>query len=257
MNPTSTPSVLSAFENARHERSDTRVGRLVRGAVAIFTVVALVALVTHDRSADAGPGLDIGGDIAATPSNAPSTDGGGSTTPGGRASDGVSPTGGSDAGGASGSGTSGGDGGSGPAPAPGGDFDSDPFTPPPTGPPADSTDVAVASGVLKTFAFGSQVGLPLLCSVAASAVISGAPDPTVAQTAGTIASSCVEFGNQGHESLTALNQQLEALEAINPAATPIINALADTFNSAGSQDVPFADSITSIGELVRFFSGSE
>jgi hypothetical protein len=232
-------STLDVFSGARHQDRGSRSRRLALLAVAIFSVVALLALATNDRSAD-----EV---VALVP------DGGGATTPSpGEASDDLVEffTGGVNPGGS----TSAGQGSAPSAPSDNATGVDDPFRAPP-GPPG-STDVAIASGVLKTFAFGSQVGLPLICNVAAGSVISGVPDPALAEVVGTIASSCVEFGNQGAAALTALNEQLSALAAINPAVAPLIVSLADTFNTAGNADVPFADALLSIGELIRFFTGS-
>jgi hypothetical protein len=116
---------------------------------------------------------------------------------------------------------------------------------------------AVVSGVLDVFAFGSEIGLPLLCGVAVGAAGPALADPALAQVATTIGSSCTSFGNEGSAALTKLDQQLSALAAANPAVDPVVDGIASIFNGAGSDtSIPFADEMTELGQLVQFFGGS-
>jgi hypothetical protein len=236
-------STLDVFSGARHQTRESRSRRFGLLAVGIFSVVALLALASNDRSPDGLATIDLDGDGV----NAPLPGEGPDDVAGFFTGDG-SPGGGPSAGRDSAPGI-GAD-----QPAGSGTGSDDPFTAPPGAP--GSEDVAVVSGVLKTFAFGSQVGLPLICNVAAGTLISGVSDPALAEVVGTIASSCVEFGNQGAVALAALNEQLAALAVINPAVAPLIVSLADTFNTAGNAEVPFAEALLSIGELIRFFTGT-
>lgn len=242
--------VLEVFAGARHRtgrRPARRLGVLGAGVVAIL---ALVALATHDRSAT-NAAFDLGGGRLASPTAAagapvPAGAPAGSSPRGGAA--GTAPGGvpvGSQAPGALAPGAAAST--SGPAPpldagAPhGGD---EPQAPP---------DVAVVTPLLKTFAFGSSVGLPLLCNVAASAAIAQLPDENLAMVATNVVTACIEFGLQGGDAIRGMNAQLRQLEVLNPATAPLINALADTFNAAGSQQVPFAESLKAMSDLVRFF----
>jgi hypothetical protein len=250
--PTDAPDlqVLEAFVGARHHtrrRPIRRLGVLLTGIVAS---VALVALATHDRSAASGP-LDLaGGQLASPPAatGAPAQGGVPSSAPPG----GTTPA--SGVGGVPVGGRAPG------APAPGA-----PAAAPAPAPPYGAApslagddrpapaDVAVVTPLLKTFAFGSSVGLPLLCNVAASAAIAQLPDENLAMVATNVVTACIEFGIQGGDAIRGMNTQLRQLEAVNPAAAPVITALADTFNTAGSQQVPFADSLKAMSDLVRFF----
>jgi hypothetical protein len=128
-------------------------------------------------------------------------------------------------------------------------------SPGPTTAPRDP-NVAVVTPVLKVFAFGSKVGMPLLCNVAFSAVIAQVPDPGLAQVATTIVTACVDGGTSGNTALQELNRQLGALEAINPAVSPLVDTLVATFNAAGAPGVPFSQSLTALGDLIAYFSAT-
>ena len=112
------------------------------------------------------------------------------------------------------------------------------------------------SGVLKVTAFGSDIGLPLLCSVVVGGFGPVLTNPAVSNLAAAITSSCVTSGKSGSAALLALNSHLAALAAADPALDPAISGLAGVFNAVGSQSgVPFASSLTSIGEMIDFFVG--
>jgi hypothetical protein len=134
-------------------------------------------------------------------------------------------------------------------------------TPGPSGPgpaPAPAPkNITVLSTVLQASAFGSHVVLPLLCGVGIGAFGPFLTDPNLAQLATTISSSCVKYGNEGQAAFTALNNNLAALAAANPAVDPFIAQLAKMFNTVGSGDgVPFASSLIQLGQLISFFEGS-
>jgi hypothetical protein len=115
----------------------------------------------------------------------------------------------------------------------------------------------VLGTVLQASAFGSHVVLPLLCGVTIGAFGPFLTDPNVAQLATTISSSCVKYGNEGQAAFTALNNNLSALAAANPAVDPLIAQLAKMFNTVGSGGgVPFASSLIELGQLISFFEGS-
>ena len=127
---------------------------------------------------------------------------------------------------------------------------------PPPAPSSGAANVAVLSGVLSTFAFGSQVGLPLLCGAAIGGFSPLFSNPVLAKVALTITSSCVSYGNQGAAALTAMNQRLAALAAADPTVNPVIIKLAALFNSLGANGVPFASMMIEIGQMITFFQGS-
>lgn len=249
--PADTGALLAEFRAAR-QAPRRQLGRRVVGAIAAaFGLVALLAVATHDQ----GSG---GTELAVVSTPAPSatqpaavpTSATGATSSGGSGGRGAGRTG--SAGGApsaapvatspgAGGGSEGG-GGSSTTPTP--------TTAAPEAPP----EVAVVGPLLRVFSFGSKVGLPLLCSVGASAVAAQVPDPAVAQVITTVVTSCLEFGSQGDVALRALSEQLSALSAANPATTPVVEALAAAFNTAGSEDVPFAESLLALGNLVGFFA---
>ena len=116
--------------------------------------------------------------------------------------------------------------------------------------------MAIVTPLLKTSAFGSSVGLPLLCSVAASAAIAQLPDENVAAIATNVVTACIESGSRGGDAIRGMNEQLRQLEVLNPATAPLVGALADTFNAVGSEQVPFAGSLKAMGDFIRFFGSS-
>ena len=250
--PADTAELLEAFRAARQAPRRRPWRRLAAVVVSAFGLVSLAAIATHDRGVDA-PGLAVVGGSApsASPGGAPvaAPGGGGGSGAGG----GGGTATGSGAVGGPGTPTGEGDGGPSTGARPG--SPSAPRSPTPTStPPEASQEVAVVGPLLRVFAFGSRVGLPLLCSVSASALASQVPDPAVAEVITTVVLSCLDFGSQGDEALRAMSEQLSALSAANPALNPIIEALADTFNTAGAQGVPFAESLVALGELVGFFA---
>jgi hypothetical protein len=242
-----TAEVLAVFAGAAHARP-RRPLRLVGGLVAAaFALVSLTVVATHDRGAQAAGGVSVVGNAPA--SGAPTVTA--PTAVGDQVTEvlgplapalGLTP---SDVA-TFGSATSADETGGAPAETAGST---------PTTVPGDA-DVAVVTPVLKVFAFGSKVGMPLLCNVAFSAVIGQLPDPTLAQLATAIVTSCVNAGTQGNDALAALNQQLTALEAINPAVSPLVDALVATFNAAGAPGVPFSQSLTALGDLIAYFSAT-
>ena len=242
-----TAEALAVFAGAAHARPRRRL-RLAAGLVAAgFAVVSLTVVSTHDRTEHAGGGsvlaeapVDAGGPGTVVPTPADQvTEVLGPLAP----ALGLTPSDVSSFGSAAG------------ASEPGGDETGDAVGP---GAPAAAGDpnVAVITPVLKVFAFGSKVGLPLLCNVAFSAVIAQLPDPNLAQLATTIVTSCVTNGVEGGAALVALNQQLTALEAINPAVAPLVDALVATFNAAGAPGVPFSQSLIALGDLIAYFSST-
>jgi hypothetical protein len=122
--------------------------------------------------------------------------------------------------------------------------------------PTSNSKVAVVSGLLSTSSFATKSGVPLLCGVAASATGPFAANQQMADVVATITSTCNQLGNQGTTTITALNQQLAALAAINPAVDPLLDQLAATFNQAGSnQTLPFVATLAYFVQLVQFFHG--
>jgi hypothetical protein len=259
MAPDDTAEVLAVFA-ANAQTRPGRPLRLVGGAVAAaFALVSLAVVSTHDRTPKGTAGVTVvgtspasGGTAAPAAPTGPAaqvtavlgplapalgltpadvaTFGSGAT--GGTGSPSEPPAGTSDtSAGSTGGGTSG--------------------TTAPQAP-----NVAVITPVLKVFAFGSKVGMPLLCNVAFSAVIGQIPDPGLAQVATAIVTACVDGGTQGNAALQALNAQLGALEAINPAVSPLVDALVATFNAAGAPGVPFSQSLTALGDLIAYFSAT-
>lgn len=105
-------------------------------------------------------------------------------------------------------------------------------------------------------AFGSSLGLPLLCEVAIGAAGSLLTNQNVSQIATKIDSSCVSSGSQGNSSLEALNQKLSALAVADPALDPEIADLANVFNHVGAdQSIPFGGSFLALSAFVAYFEG--
>jgi hypothetical protein len=119
--------------------------------------------------------------------------------------------------------------------------------------PAEST--VIVHPVLQLFAFGGQIGMPLICSLAIGGVGPALSDPGVSAVVGQILAACVSGANQGADSLRALDAQLSALAAINPAVGPVLDQLAAALDSASTADAPFLTYLLQISALVRFFRG--
>jgi hypothetical protein len=244
-----TDAVLAVFAADVHVRPKRPLPLLGAVVAAAFALVSLAVVTTHDRSPDNGTGVSVLGETptSGAPTTAP-------TVPVDQVTEVLGPL-------APALGLTPSDVatfGSGPAAT------EAPSTPTAPGGTADSTtptvardpNVALVTPVLKVFAFGSKVGMPLLCNVAFSAVIAQVPDPGLAQVATTIVTACVDGGTQGNAALQELNQQLGALEAINPAVSPLVDALVATFNAAGAPGVPFSQSLTALGDLIAYFSAT-
>jgi hypothetical protein len=123
-------------------------------------------------------------------------------------------------------------------------------------PPADTAGsgrVAVVSGTLYSFAFGSKVALPLVCNAAVGGLTTAVTDPNVARVLTQISQSCTEYGNQGSDALLGLEQDLRSLAAANPALDPLIEQLTGLLTAAADSGAPFADSVRQLVALVDFF----
>jgi hypothetical protein len=118
---------------------------------------------------------------------------------------------------------------------------------------AGSGKVAVVSGTLYSFAFGSKVALPLVCNAAVGGLTTAVTDPDVARVLTQISQSCTEYGNQGSAALLGLEQDLNALAAANPALDPLIEQFTGLLTAAADSGVPFADSVRQLVALVDFF----
>ena len=120
-----------------------------------------------------------------------------------------------------------------------------------TGP---SSSVALVSPLLTSFAFGSQLGLPLVCEVAAGSIGPFLTNPSLGKIVLTIVDSCQQAGVEGKTSLEALNAKLGALAAVDPAVDPLLTKLAAVFDQlATNSAIPFASSILDLANLVAFF----
>lgn len=240
-----TAAVLAEFRAARQAPRRRVLRRVATAVVGAFGLLALAVVAGHDLGA-------AGDELSTTSTPAPPVGSGPSAA--------VPSSGGAAGTGAGGSGSTaggvaGGEPGTNSPAASSGSTPPGRTAPTPTtaAPPA-PTEVAVVGPLLRVFAFGSRVGMPLLCSVAASALASQVPDPNVASVITTVVTSCIEFGSEGDVALRAMSEQLSALSAANPAVNPLVHALADAFNTAGSEDVPFAESLVALGTLVSFFA---
>jgi hypothetical protein len=122
-------------------------------------------------------------------------------------------------------------------------------TPAPAGPDR----LTVVSPTLQLLAFGGQIGMPLLCSLAAGTLGPALSDPGVSAVVGQIHTTCVSMANQGADQLRALDDSLTALAAVDPAARAALDGLATALDTAAATDAPFARYLLQISALVRFF----
>lgn len=135
-------------------------------------------------------------------------------------------------------------------PAPG----TSPETPSADGTPPSETPV-VLHPTLQLLAFGGQIGMPLLCSLAISSAGPALSDPGVSAVVGQILQACVTGANQGADALRSMDAQLSALAAVNPAVGPVLDQLAAELDAASTADAPFITYLIQISTLIRFFRG--
>jgi hypothetical protein len=122
-------------------------------------------------------------------------------------------------------------------------------TPAPAGPDR----LTIVSPTLQLLAFGGQIGMPLLCSLAAGTLGPALSDPGVSAVVGQIHTTCVSMANQGADQLRALDDSLTALAAVDPAARSALTGLATELDAAAATQAPFARYLLQISALVRFF----
>jgi len=272
MSDAATPAGATTGHSPRRTGARRTRSRVVRAAgslaVVVFALTAVVALAT-DNLHPRGKGealATVGGSFGPVGVSTPGlgsggagglATGAGSSAAGASPASGVPQTGaGSVTGPASGGSATGGrsSGGAGSSPSTGGTGSPGGGATPTTS--AGSPSVAVASGLLDITAFGSNIGLPLLCNVAIGSLGPVLTNPAVSDVAAAVTSSCVADGTSGSVALLALNSKLAALAVANPALDPAITGLADAFNSAGSQSgVPFASSLIAMSNIIAFFVG--
>jgi hypothetical protein len=113
--------------------------------------------------------------------------------------------------------------------------------------------LTIVSPTLQLLAFGGQIGMPLLCSLAAGSLGPALSDPGVSAVVGQIQTACVAMANQGADQLRALDDGLTALAAVDPAARAALDGLASALDAAAATDAPFARYFLQISALVRFF----
>jgi hypothetical protein len=121
--------------------------------------------------------------------------------------------------------------------------------------PSAAPGTVIVHPTLQLLAFGGQVGMPLLCTVAISAAGPALTDPGVSAVVAQIQQACVTGANQGADGLRALDQQLSALAAVNPAVRPVLDSLASSLDAAARVNAPFVTYLLQISALVRFFDG--
>jgi hypothetical protein len=120
---------------------------------------------------------------------------------------------------------------------------------------APSETTVIVHPTLQLLAFGGQIGMPLVCSLAIGGAGPALSAPGVSAAVGQILSACVAGANQGADSLRALDAQLTALAAINPAVGPALDQLATALEAASTADAPFVTYLLQISALIRFFRG--
>jgi hypothetical protein len=130
----------------------------------------------------------------------------------------------------------------------------------PAGNSGNSGSSAVVTPLLKMFAFGNSIGLPLACSDAGSIVsIIGS------QTGGTAVSSklvteldsqCQQLSSKGGDYLQQAMAQSRALTLINPLISALATALSTVGTQEGPEMSPFGPTVAGLGGTVTFFEGS-
>jgi hypothetical protein len=126
------------------------------------------------------------------------------------------------------------------------------------------SSAAVVTPLLEFFQFGNSIGTPLLCSDAGSVVSiigvqtgAGALSTPLVNELNTL---CTSFVSEGNGFLKQGITESSSLSAINPVVNPLIAALANGLNTAGTQYgpslAPFGPTVAGLGGTVAFFEGS-
>ncbi|MDQ1539012.1 MAG: hypothetical protein QOE58_3405, partial [Actinomycetota bacterium] len=206
------------------------------------------------RGATSGPALAGGGESGAgitipvgQVDTSPSPVTGASGDPAAGPTTGSAPTDPSDSGG--GSGSTGGDAGG---------------APPSNAPPPTHVSVVVITPLLSTLQFGASTGFLLACNTAAGSVSAAvAQVPGLSQVLTPVLSQisplCGQLSAAAVSGLQTMNTRLAVLAPLTPATAPYFAALNQVFAAADAVAPylqPFSGTITSLGPLVQFFSGS-
>ncbi|HEX3796874.1 MAG TPA: hypothetical protein VHV57_20435 [Acidimicrobiales bacterium] len=126
------------------------------------------------------------------------------------------------------------------------------------------SSAAVVTPLLEFFEFGNTIGTPLICSDAGSVVsiigVQGGAGKVSTPLVNELNSLCARVATQGNGYLTQGVTESAALSPINPVVDPLIAALANGFNSVGTDYgpslSPFGPTVAGLGGTVAFFEGS-
>lgn len=123
---------------------------------------------------------------------------------------------------------------------------------------------AVVTPMLGVFQYGAGSGLPLLCSVAAGVVTTGADQVGGGQASGPALSqvndSCTLMSTSGTEFFGAAIEGSRAFAGVNPVVNPALAAGGDTVVRTGTDDAallaPFGPTVAGLGGLLQFLQGT-
>jgi hypothetical protein len=126
------------------------------------------------------------------------------------------------------------------------------------------SSAAVVTPLLEFFEFGNTIGTPLLCSDAGSVVsiigVQGGADALSTPLVNQLNTLCTNFASEGNGYLQQAITESQSLSLINPVVNPLIAALANGFDTVGTEYgpslSPFGPTVAGLGGTVAFFEGS-
>ena len=126
------------------------------------------------------------------------------------------------------------------------------------------SSAAVVTPLLEFFEFGNSIGTPLVCSDAGSVLsivgVQAGAGAVSTPLVNELNSLCAKLGSAGSTYIQQGITESESLSMINPIVNPLLAALANGFNTVGTQYgpslSPFGPTVAGLGGTVAFFEGS-
>ena len=129
-------------------------------------------------------------------------------------------------------------------------------------PTAEQSPVLVGP-TLQILTFGNNIGLPLGCQLATSAIGAGAAEYGFGSAVGPVVQAgnngCTMVSAQGAAGLEQATTASQPLSALNPTVNPMIGQAADSVTMVGTEYgeelSPFGPTVAGLGGTINFFQG--
>lgn len=128
--------------------------------------------------------------------------------------------------------------------------------------PAEDDDVAILDPLLATLSIGNPVGTNLICRTASGTIASGANElvpetsPAVSRFLEQVNAACQQFIELNAAFISAGQENVGPLAAINPAVNPGIQLLAQSLRDSGDSmgTLLFGRTVYQLGDTVAYFA---